>query len=133
MVVISVKVTIIPNIDYYVIRLFFLIPVPSVSVQITDDGTTPTAGENYPLICRVSGVENLNPTIMYRWIKNHGSGQTQVGTSSSTLSFTPLRLSDAASYVCEVTIASSYLSGDIVAMSVNSQDIRIHSEYYCDY
>ena len=100
-------------------------------VQITDDGTTPTAGENYPLICRVSGAENLNPAITYRWIKNStsGSGQTQVGLSSSTLSFTPLRLSDAASYICEVTISSSSFSRDIVAMSGNTYDVRIQSEY----
>ena len=73
----------------------------------------------------------FNPTIMSRWIiiKNNGSGQTQVGKSSSTLSFIPLRLSDAASYVCVVTIASSNLTGDIVSMSVNSQDVRIRSEY----
>ena len=106
-----------------------LYSAPSVSVQIATDGSTPTVGENYPLICSVSGAESLNPTIMSRWIKNNGSGQTQVGTSSSTLSFIPLRLSDAASYVCVVTIASSYLTGDVVAMSVNSQDIRIQSEY----
>ena len=100
-----------------------------MSVQITDDGTTPTAGENYLLICRVSGAEDLNPTITYRWTKNSGSDQTQVGTSSSTLSFTPLRLSDAASYVCEVTISSSSFSRDIVAMSVNTYDVWIQSEY----
>ena len=99
-----------------------------MSVQIANDGTTPTAGETYPLFCSVSGAENLNPVIMYQWIKNSGSGQIQVGTSSSTLSFTPLQLSDAASYVCEATIASSYLTGDIVAMSVISQNVRIQSE-----
>ena len=100
-----------------------------MSVQITDDGTTPIAGENYLLICRVSGAEDLNPIITYRWTKNSGNGQTQVGTSSSTLSVTPLRLSDAASYVCEVTISSSSFSRDIVAMSVNTYDVRIQSEY----
>ena len=73
----------------------------------SNDGTTPTAGENYCLICRVSGAENLNPIVMYRWIKN--SDQSQVGISSSTLSFTLLQLSDTASYVREATIASSYL------------------------
>ena len=100
-----------------------------MSVQITDDGTTPTAGENHLLICRVSGAENLNPTITYQWTKDSGSGQAQVGVSSSTLSFTPLRLSDAASYVCEVTISSSSFSRDIVAMSANTFDVRIQSEY----
>ena len=105
--------------------LFILSPVPSVSVQITDGGDTPTAGENYQLTCSVSGAENLNPTVTYQWIKNSG-GQAQVGTLS-TLSFTPLRLSDAASYVCTITISSSYLTGDIVTM--DSHDVRIQSRY----
>ena len=106
---------------------FSLYTAPPVSIQISDGGATPTGGQNYQLSCSVSGAENLNPTIMYRWIKSSGSGQTQVGTSS-TLSYTPLRLSDAASYVCEVTISSSYLTGDIMAMNVNPQNVRIQSE-----
>ena len=103
-------------------------PAPSVSVQISNGRAAPTAGEDYQLTCSVSGVENLNPTIAYQWMKNSGSSQTLLGTNSNTLSFTPLRLSDAASYGCEVTISSSYLSGDIIAMSANVQDVRIQSE-----
>ena len=99
-----------------------------MSVQITDGGATPIAGENYELICSVSGADNLNPTITYQWTKN-SDGQIQVGTNSNTLSFTPLQLSDGASYVCAVTIASSYLTGDIAAMSVNPQDVRIQSGF----
>ena len=107
---------------------FLLFSAPSVSVQISDSRSTPTAGEDYQLTCSVSGAENLNPNITYRWTRNSGSGQTQVGANSNTLSFTPLRLADAASYVCGVTISSSYLTGDIVAMAINPQDIRIQSE-----
>ena len=99
-----------------------------MSVHISDSGATST-GESYHLTCGVSGAENLNPTTTYRWIKNSGSGQIQVGTNFDTLSFTPLRLADAASYVCEVTISSSYLTGDTVAMNVNPQNIRIQSEF----
>ena len=98
-------------------------PAPAVSVQIGDSGATPTLGESYQLTCSVSGAENLNPIIAYQWTKDSGSGQTQVGASSDTLSFTPLRLGDAASYTCRATIASVHLAGDIVM--VNSQDIRI--------
>ena len=106
----------------------FLISAPSLSVQISNIVATPTAGENYLLTCSVSGAENLSPTITYRWTKNNGT-QTQVGTNSNTLFFTPLGLSDAASYGCEVTISSSYLSGNIVGMNANTQDVRIQSEY----
>ena len=98
---------------------------PTLSVQINDTGATPIAGEdNYQLICSVSGAENLNPTITYRWTKNSGGGQTQLGASSSILSFTPLP--NAASYVCGVTVHSSYLASDIIAM--NSLDIRLQCE-----
>jgi uncharacterized protein YaiE (UPF0345 family) len=100
-----------------------------VSVKIIDNGATATAGENYQLTCNVSGAENLNPTTTYRWTKNSGSGQTEVGANSNTFSFTLLRLADAASYVCEVTIDSSYLTGDIMAMNTDSQDVRIQSEF----
>ena len=100
-----------------------------MSVQISDGGAAPAAGENYQLVCSISRAENLNPTIRYRWMRNSGSGLTQVGTNSNVLSFTPLRLSDAASYDCEVTIASNYLTGAVVAINITSQDVRIQSEY----
>ena len=101
-----------------------------MSVQVKGGGAAPTAGEDYQLTCSISGVGNLSPTTTYRWTKNSGSGQTQVETNSNTLSFTPLRLSDAASYICEIIVSSNYLSGDIMAVSVNSQDIMIQSKYH---
>ena len=94
--------------------------------QLSGGGATPTAGEDYQLTCSVSGAENLNPGITYRWTKNNGISQTQVGADSNTLSFTPLRLADAASYVCGGTVSSSYLASDITAM--NSFDVRIQCE-----
>ena len=99
-----------------------------MSFQVSG-GATPTAGEDYQLTCSVSGAENLNPTTTYRWTKNSGSGQTQVGINSNTLSFTPLQLADAARYVCGVTISSSYLINDIAAMT--SFDVRIQCELMC--
>ena len=98
---------------------------PHVSVQIDNIVSTTTAGENYLLTCSVLGAENLNPAITYRWIKNNSS---LVGTNSNTLFFTPLRLTDAATYVCEVIISSNYLT-DIIAMNATSQDVRIQSEF----
>ena len=97
-----------------------------MSVQISDGGATPTAGQNYQFTCSVTGAENLNSAITYRWTKDSGSGQTRVGTNSSILSFTPLRLSDAASYVCGVTVSSSYPVSDIT--SVNSLNVTIQCE-----
>ena len=103
-----------------------------MSVQVKGSGAAPTSGEDYQLTCSISagGVGNLGPTTTYRWTKNSGSGQTQVETNSNTLSFTPLRLSDAASYICEIIVSSNYLSGDIMAVSVSSQDIMIQSKHH---
>ena len=112
--------------DHLGMKYQSLSTAPPVSIQVRDSGAIPTAGENYQLTCSVSGAENLNPTITYRWTRNSGSGQTQVRTNSNTLSFTPLRLADAASYVCEVTVSSNYLTSDITIM--NSLDVRIQCE-----
>ena len=105
--------------------MLYICSAPSVSVQISDSGAIPALGESYQLTCSASGAENLNPITTYRWTKKSGSGQTQVG---DTLSFTSLQLADAASYVCEVNISSNYLTGNIIAMNINPQDIRIQSE-----
>ena len=106
--------------------IFLIFSAPPVSVQLSGGGATPTAGEDYQLTCNAAGSENLNPTTTYRWTRNSGSGQTQVGANSNILSFTPLRLADAASYVCGVTISSNYLLSDITA--TNSFDVRIQCE-----
>lgn len=98
---------------------------PSVSIQISDGGATPTAGQDYQLSCEVSGTNNINPTVVsYQWTKNSGGQAQLVGTNSNTLSFTPLQLSDASNYACTVIIASSHLTGNIVAM--DSYAIRTH-------
>ena len=108
---------------HFLLRLF---SAPPVSVQVSD-GATPTAGQSYQLTCTVSGAENLDPIITYRWTRNSGSGQTQVGTTR-ILRFAPLQLSNAGGYVCEVIISSNYLTGDIVEKNVNPQNISIQSE-----
>ena len=98
-----------------------------IAIQITEStgGDVPFAGEDYDLICSIFGAENLNPIITYQWTKN--SDSSQIGTNSNTLSFTPARISDAGNeYVCSVTIASSYLSGNIAA--VVSHTVRIQSK-----
>ena len=100
---------------------------PTIAAQITDNisGATPIAGETYTLICDISGAENLNPTITYKWIMDSGNGM-QVVSNSSMLSFPSLKLRDAANYACMATITSSYLTADIVAMK--NQEIRIQSK-----
>ena len=54
-------------------------------------------------MCMVIGVRNDN--LMYNWTKDNGTAETVVG-NSSTLFFSPLKLSDAGQYVCQVKIGS---------------------------
>ena len=71
--------------------------VLSISSLINDNEADQIIGESYNLTCRVAGAENLNSTISYEWTKNTDTtSQTQVGINSNILSFSPLRLSDAA-------------------------------------
>ena len=108
----------------------FLFLAPKISTHITDsiNKPFPTAGEDYRLFCGIlAGTEGLNDeitSITYQWTRNGDS--YQVGTGSSTLSFSPVRLSDAANYSCSITIASSYLTGNIFTMT--SLVVRIQSK-----
>ena len=71
-------------------------------------------GQNHELICEASGAEKLRPRISYRWTKMNDTGTvTEVGTNSSNLSFSPVYLSDAGSFTCEVTIVSDFLTRSI--------------------
>ena len=106
--------------------ILFVPLAPPVVVEIIESGGTPTVAQNFNLICNVSRSAKLNPTITYQWINTDGA-QTQVGTDSNILTFSPLRVSNASNYICKVTVSSSYLTGDIAAM--DSQDIRIQSKY----
>ena len=111
------------------ILLFSL--APSISVQISDR-TRAITGENYNLTCRMFGGENVHPFVTYQWTKNSDSGGAggiqYLRSNSSTLSFTPLQLSDAANYSCMITITSSYLTSSITAMA--SHSLRIQSRVY---
>lgn len=86
------------------------------------------AGQNYEIICDVCGAENLNSTVTYHWIKNNEIGNM----NSKTLSFTPVRVSDAGtSYSCSATIVSSYLMGHNTAHTVVSprSELIIQSKF----
>ena len=86
-------------------------------------------GQAHELNCSASGAEKLNPTINYRWTKMNDTGTfTEVGTNSNSLSLSPLYLSHAGSYTCEVTIISEgFLTGSITKEN-NTIDLRIPSE-----
>ena len=104
---------------------FILDPV----INIIDPGTSQTAGEAYTLTCIVAGIENASSlTFLYRWTKNNGSTQTEVG-NSSTLFFTPLKLSDDGQYMCEVTIGSQ-MYGTIEYINIQGKLTSFHSLFH---
>ena len=93
-----------------------------VPVQISDGKATPTAGENYTLICTVSRAEKLDATITYQWTKNDG---VVTHTSSNTLFFPTLRISHAGYYICKVNVSSDYLI-QAIDTSSNPFNVEFH-------
>ena len=89
-------------------------PTITVTVAVSGDGT-PTAGQSYTLTCSVSGAS----VTTYQWRKD---GSVLQGETTEMLSFSPLRLSDAGQYTCEVTVNSMTLTDDV--------DISIPSESF---
>ena len=68
----------------------------------------------------MTGIRNpdLN-LITYQWTKNNGSSQIQV-SNFKTLIFSPLMLSDAGQYICEVTVGSE-MYGAIEYINIESK------------
>ena len=89
-------------------------------------------GQNgYSLICVVNGAENLNASIVYQWTKNNGTQtQIQVGADPAVLSFSPLKLSTAGQYTCNITVSSLHLDNDITMKG--SEDVTIQSKFSQD-
>lgn len=75
-------------------------------------------GLSHNLTCNILGTDDLNPNITYLWIKN--SSQVLANSSTCTLYFQSLRLSDAGEYTCRVTIRSPYLDNEITAITSHS-------------
>lgn len=85
----------------------------------------PMLGETgYSLTCMVL-TDNLCPTMSYRWTKNNGTTM-QLETTSNTLSFSSLRMSDSGLYTCYATISSYTLSRDVTLFG--SHSVIIQSE-----
>ena len=82
----------------------------------------------YTLTCDVSGADNLNQSIMYRWIKNDGSTQTPVGTNSNALTLSSVGLSNVGDYTCSLSVSSYLLNNDIMMSASNLQRVVVQSE-----
>ena len=70
-------------------------------VSLTSSGGAQVVGENYTLTCNVAG--GVTTASTYQWFRN---GSLCNETSTSTLSFSPLRETDSGVYTCEGTRSS---------------------------
>ena len=68
----------------------------------------PMAGQSFSLTCSLTGGASLQPTLSYQWTREGGS----LMTSTATLNFDTLYLSDAGQYSCQVILTSSQLEGE---------------------
>jgi hypothetical protein len=102
---------------------YFIAPEIKIIIMLVgSDEAEPFAGQSYNLSCNVQGVENLDSNITYQWTKN--GTLNVIRQSSSILSFSPLRLSDAGFYMCRVTISSDYLDNTLTANSSTLLNIQ---------
>ena len=81
---------------------------PPLVVMISGNSGQLTAGENHMLTCQVTGGGTMTPT--YRWLRN---GTVMTSETSATLSFSPLRETNAGVYVCEATRRSMTMASAI--------------------
>ena len=75
--------------------------LPQLNVVLTGSGSILTEGQNHILTCEASGGGSMAYT--YMWRKN---GRIVSSHTSSTYSFSPLRVSDSGQYNCQVTVGS---------------------------
>ena len=73
--------------------------------MLSRSGGTPTEGQNYMLTCTASGGGSL--TYTYMWLKD---GSVVSGQTSSTYSFSPLRVTDSGGYSCRVRVGSTTMN-----------------------
>ena len=108
---------------FYDIVISLFNKAPTISVNISDNGSTANIGRQFSLSCLIFGHENLaNMSVQYQWLR---SG-TALDESSNILTFLSLKLSDAGCYTCRVTINSIYLLDQLV--SNGSYKLALRSE-----
>ena len=84
-----------------------------------------TAGTNATIFCHVFGIENLMPTLTFVWLHFDGTDTKRIENNSSMLVLSPLRLSDAGEYRCQVKITSPLLKSDLTITSMYQETIRL--------
>ena len=107
-----------------------LFPVTS-DIMIQTSGT-PTAGENYELLCTSSVPVGLSGDLTVGWSPIEGDGVSQhVALHSSTLMFNPLRSSHERAYTCSATLSLTSATPVTVVKQI-SVDVMGKSQYTID-
>ena len=101
--------------------------VPLMKAWISDGDVDPVAGQNYVLTCGVIGAENLSPNITYWWTKD-SSGN--IGYHSSSISFSPLRLSDAGQYTCHIIVQSPFIYNEASVTAYQNVTLKRKSNIF---
>ena len=86
--------------------IFSYFPV-DIAAQLTGSTATPVAGGMYTLFCEAIGTTS---SVTYQWRKD---GSVIQGETIEMLSFSPLGLSDAGQYTCEITVGSVIYTDDV--------------------
>ena len=85
--------------------------------MIDDGGATPTVGQNYSLNYNVTG----GTVSSYQWRKD---GAVLQGQTTEVFSFSPLTLSDAGRYSCEINVTAASKTFTVI----QNQSVIIQSE-----
>ena len=97
--------------------------------MLNGSGCTLTEGKKHMLTCEASGGGSMAYT--YMWLRN---GSVVSGQTSSTYSFSPLRVSDSGEYSCQVRVGSTTMntSREVTITVVCELDMNdsLSPEYY---
>ena len=97
----------------------------AVDILLVTTSGVPIIGQNsYTLTCKALVADHLCPHISYRWTKINGI-VTQ--PENRTITFSPLRLSDAGRYTCQVTVCSYRFNNEVTVMK--SHEVRVQSKF----
>ncbi len=95
----------------------------AIRVEVVALGS-PVFSRKFSLLCSVYEAEILQPSFIFKWLKN----DEQLVSNVSTLRFESLTVSDVADYRCEVTLSSSLLPNDVQVTS-GSYKLNFDGEY----
>ena len=85
-------------------------------VTLSVSGGAQITGEDYTLICTVTGGGIMTPT--YRWWKN---GVLLTSQTANTIAFRPLRQTSSGVYICEGTRNSIAVNSTTVILTVQGE------------